>query len=368
MPHYVLDARASTPHFPGIGRYCRSLARALVPLLAADEHLSVLHAPSYPLDLPEHPTVTGIPVESSPFSLRQQWAIPRLLRQVGANVYHAAYYLMPYHPGLPTLVTFFDFIPVRFPWHSTLRARLFFRLASQLAYKTAVRSVAISSATRQDMVRYLRADPGKIILTPLAAAPQFTPQPSAAVTSIREKYNLPVAFILYLGSNKPHKNLESLVRAFADLRDLEIPLVVAGTWLPQHPEPHYLAEKLGLDRTQIRWLGPVPGEDLPALYTAASIFVFPSLVEGFGLPVLEAMACGTPVACSRIPSLEEVAGGATEMFDPTDPASISLSLHRLVRDSSRQQELQQEGLIRAAEFSWEKTAQVTLDLYRACLA
>jgi glycosyltransferase involved in cell wall biosynthesis len=368
MPHYVLDARASTPHFPGIGRYCRSLARALVPLLAVDECLSVLHAPSHPLDLPDFPTVTGIPVESSPFSLRQQWAVPRILRQGGADVYHAAYYLMPYRPGIPTLVTFYDFIPVRFPRYSTLRARLLFHLASQLAYKTAVRGIAISSATRQDMVRYLRAEPEKIARIPLAAALQFSPQPSGAVNSILEKYHLPDAFILYLGSNKPHKNLESLVRAFADLRDLEIPLVVAGAWLPQHPEPRRLVEELGLGETQIRWLGPVPGEDLPALYSAAFIFVFPSLVEGFGLPVLEAMACGTPVACSRIPSLKEVAGGAAEMFDPTDPASISASLLGLVRDPARQQELRQQGFRRAAEFSWDKTAQATLDQYRACLA
>ena len=301
MPNYVLDARTTTPRFPGIGRYCTSIAQALIPLLTADERLSILHASPYPLDLPAHPGVTPIPLDISPFSLRQQWAIPRILRHLDADVYHSAYYLMPYRPGVPTLVTFYDLIPVRFPQYSSLRARMLFRLASHLALKTARQGIVISSATQQDMVRYLHTEPARLTYIPLAAAPHFKPQSVETVVKIREKYTLPLNFILYLGSNKPHKNLNRLVQAYAPLRDLAIPLVVAGAWLPQYPEPRRLADTLGLDNSHIRWLGPVSGQDLPALYTAAVTFVFPSMGEGFGLPVVVAMAFGTPVACSRIP-------------------------------------------------------------------
>ena len=244
MPHYVLDARTATPHFPGIGRYCRSIAPALITLLTPDERLSILHASAHPLDLPAHPGVTSIPLDISPFSLRQQWGVPHILSQLDADVYHSAYYLMPYHPGVPALVTFYDLIPIRFPKYSTLRARLLFRLASRLALKTAHKGFVISSTVQQDLVRYMHADPEKLIHTPLAAAPQFTPQFPEVAANIREEYALPSRFILYLGSNKPHKNLNRLVQAYGPLRNLGIPLVIAGTWLPLYPESRQLADAL----------------------------------------------------------------------------------------------------------------------------
>ena len=213
MPHYVLDARTATPHFPGIGRYCVSLAQALIPLLEDGERLSILHAAAHPLDLPVRQHVTCIPMDASPFSLRQQWAVPRLLRRIGADVYHSAYYLMPYRPGVPTLVTFYDLIPILFPEYSTLRARVLFRLTTRLALQTAAQGIAISAATQQAMVRTLGADPEKLTVTPLAADPQFTPQSAAQVAAIRERYALPARFVLYLGSNKPHKNLRPVGRS-----------------------------------------------------------------------------------------------------------------------------------------------------------
>ena len=367
MPHYVLDARTATPHFPGIGRYCRSIAPALITLLTPDERLSILHASAHPLDLPAHPGVTSIPLDISPFSLRQQWGVPHILSQLDADVYHSAYYLMPYHPGVPALVTFYDLIPIRFPKYSTLRARLLFRLASRLALKTAHKGFVISSTVQQDLVRYMHADPEKLIHTPLAAAPQFTPQLPEVVANIRAEYALPARFILYLGSNKPHKNLNRLVQAYGPLRNLGIPLVIAGTWLPLYPESRQLADALDLDNTQIRWLGPVPGQDLPALYTAATVFVFPSMIEGFGLPVIEAMACGTPVTCSRIPSLIEVAGGAAELFDPADIPSITAALRRVIQDTALQETLRLRAFTQVAGFSWQKTAQITINQYRELL-
>ncbi|HID89588.1 MAG TPA: glycosyltransferase family 1 protein, partial [Anaerolineae bacterium] len=187
----------------------------------------------------------------------------------------------------------------------------------------------------------------------------------------RRKYGLPERYILYLGSNKPHKNLVRLVEAWAlvtkrGTRDTEhgsrTTLVIAGAWDPRYPESRERAESLGLGN--IRWLGPVPESDLPALYTGATVFVFPSLYEGFGLPVLEAMACGAPVICSNVSSLPEVAGDAAVTFTPTDPGAIADALDRVLNDAGLCADLRDRGLRRARLFSWDQSARRTLALYR----
>lgn len=365
MPHYVLDARTATPHFPGIGRYVANLARALIPQLAPDEQLTVFFDPAHPLDLPSGDAVHSFPVDVSPFSLRQQWVIPRLLQQHKADVYHSAYYLMPYVTGVPTLLTLYDLIPIHFPEHSTLKARLLFRWATALALRAARCTVAISEATRRDFLTCFSLRPEWITAIPLAADPAFTPQTPEVVAALRARYGLPDKFLLYLGSNKPHKNLVRLIEAWAVVQAEmpEVTLVIAGAWLPQHPEPRQRVQVLGID-SRVCWLGPLPGGDLPALYSAADTFVFPSLYEGFGLPVIEAMACGTPVTCADTSSLPEVAGDAAVLFDPTQAEAIVDALRRLLGDAGLRADLRQRGLAQAAKFLWGRTAQETLTLYR----
>ncbi|MEJ5310694.1 MAG: glycosyltransferase family 1 protein [Anaerolineae bacterium] len=365
MPHYVLDARTATPHFPGIGRYVTNLARALIPQLAPDEQLTVFFDPAHPLDFPVSDAVRSLPVNVSPFSLRQQWVIPRLLRQHQVNVYHSAYYLMAYRTGVPTLLTLYDLIPIHFPEHSTLKARLLFRWATALALRAAQHTLTISEATRRDVLARFRLPPERITTIPLAADPAFTPQPPEVVTALRARYALPDTFLLYLGSNKPHKNLVRLIEAWAVVQ-AEMPdvtLVMAGAWLPQHPEARQRAQVLGID-DRVCWLGPLPGADLPALYTAAAAFVFPSLYEGFGLPVIEAMACGTPVACANTSSLPEVAGDAAVLFDPMQVEAIVDALRRVLGEDDLRAGLRQRGLVQAGKFSWARTAQETLRIYQ----
>jgi glycosyltransferase involved in cell wall biosynthesis len=365
MPRYVLDARTATPHFPGIGRYVANLARALIPQLAPDEQLAIFFDPAYPLDLPSGDAVHGLPVAISPFSLRQQWVIPRLLHRHKAGVYHSAYYLMPYITGIPTLLTLYDLIPIYFPEHSTLKARLLFRGATALALRTTKHTIAISEATRRDFLARFPLQSERITTIPLAADPAFAPQPPGVIAALRAHYGLPEKFLLYLGSNKPHKNLVRLIEAWAAIQAEvpEVTLVIAGAWLPQHPEPRQRAQALGID-DRVCWLGPLPGADLPALYTAAEAFVFPSLYEGFGLPVIEALACGTPVACANTSSLPEVAGDAAVLFDPTQTDAIVDALRRLLGDAGLRADLRRWGLAQAAKFSWARTAQATLALYR----
>lgn len=378
MSHYVLDARTATPHFPGIGRYVTSLAQALVPQLRPGERLTLLCHPDHPISLPAGGAVQVYPLAVSPFSLAQQWAVPGLLRRLAADLYHSPYYLMPYRPGVRTVLTVYDVIPLRHPEHSSTRARLLFRLTTALALRSAAQVIAISEAARQDFVADFHVPANRIRAIPLAADPAFRPQPPQVVEDVRRRYDLPDRFVLYLGSNKPHKNLVRLVQAWLDVgRRLQVAgcrLVIAGAWNPRYPEARMLAEQANNLRPStfnlqtIVWLGRVPEADLPALYAAAAAFVFPSLYEGFGLPVLEAMACGTPVICSAVSSLPETAGDAALLVDPTDVNALAAALARVLIEPGLAADLRARGFAQAARFNWERTAAETLSIYRQASA
>ncbi len=400
MSNFVLDARTATPHYPGIGRYVASLAAAMAPQLDPREQLTLLVDPHQPLSIAGTRTV---PVATSPFSLAQQWTIPARLRELGAAIYHSPYYLMPYRPGVPALLTVYDLIPLRHPEHSSPRARLLFSRATRLALRAARHVVAITETARRDFMAEFGLSPARITAIPLAADPTFQPQGAQAVAALREKYGLPERFALYVGSNKPHKNLVGLVAAWGGMTETDsgLPsrptrsqanrrlarprrsggrhdgglgdaeLVIAGAWDDRYPEARQLAGSLEVPR--IRWLGPIPQADLPSLYSAATVFVFPSLFEGFGLPVIEAMACGTPVVCSNVTSLPEVAGDAAILFDPAPvggeashppTAPLRSALARVLDDEALRAELREKGLARAAQFSWQHTAARTLEFYR----
>ncbi len=365
MTRYILDARTATPHFPGIGRYVANLASALVGQLAADEQLTVLCDSAYPLALAEHHAANLLPVAVSPFSLSQQWQIPRLLRRLDAAVYHSAYFLMPYFAGVPTVLTLYDVIPLLFPDHSTRPARWFFRALMSLALRRVQHTLSISEATRRDFATCFSLSAERATVTPLAADPIFGPQPAEAVAAFRAQKALPERFVLYLGSNKPHKNLVRLIEAWSRVvRDCAgHHLVIAGAWLPQHPEPRQRAVELGVSES-VHWYGPIANAELPLMYAAAAVFVFPSLYEGFGLPVAEAMACKTPVACSQTSSLPEIAGDAALLFPPTDSAAIATAIVTLLKDADLRAEMRERGARQARKFSWENAARQTLAVYR----
>ena len=196
-------------------------------------------------------------------------------------------------------------------------------------------------------------------LTPLAAAPHFKP---VDPTPAKRKFQLPDSYLLYFGSNKPHKNLTALILAHAKLKDAP-PLIIAGAWLPEHPEPKMMVEQHGL-QDRVRFLGRIDSADVPALFSGATLFVFPSLYEGFGLPVIEAMACGVPVACGNVWSLPEVGGEVAAYFDPNSAESIATTLNMLLHSPTERKIRGVQGIKHAAKFSWERTAAETLDIYR----
>jgi alpha-1,3-rhamnosyl/mannosyltransferase len=271
---------------------------------------------------------------------------------------------MPYRPGVPTVLTCYDVIPLLFPACFSARQRLIFRVAHHLALRAASVVLAISRTTRDDLVQHFAINAARVVVTPLAADEHFGPQPPERIEAVRRTYRLPEKYVLYVGSNKPHKNLVALVKAWAALGSPahDTWLVIAGHWDARYPEAQQVAAQLrGGER--IIFAGPVAEDDLPALYSGALCFVFPSLYEGFGLPVLEAMACGTPVACSGVSSLPEIAGDAALLFDPVRVESIVEALARLMKDADQRADLRARGLRQASRFSWQQTARQTWETY-----
>jgi alpha-1,3-rhamnosyl/mannosyltransferase len=341
--------------------------------------LVVLHNPALPntrhdlAALARFPAVELVPSDARPFSLAEQVAIPQLLRRLRADIYHAPYYVRTY-VGLPcpSVVTLYDAIPRLFPAESTLRARLLFDALTRLAIRTSGRVIAISESARADLAAAYRVPAERIHMTPLAAGPLFQPQPPAVVAAARAAYGLPERYILALASNKPHKNLPRLVEAFAQLLQMTDPnlqsaicnlqLAIAGHWDPRYPQARELAGRLGLGST-IRFLPGVAEADLPALLSGAEVFAFPSLYEGFGLPPLEALACGAPVLCGDMSSLPEVVGDAALRVDTRSVAALAGGLMRLLSDDALRERLRAAGPRQAAQFSWRRTAEATLAVY-----
>ena len=368
----ALDGRTISDHFPGIGRYTFNLAGALAQALPAGDELIVLHNPGQTntrfdlAALAAHPSLRLALTDVPNFALREQWLLPALLRRLGADVYHSPYYWMPYRPGCPTLVTLHDLIPIHCPRDYSAGARLLFAVAIRLAARAAQRVISVSLATAADLRQLLHVAPARLVTIPEAPDPIFRPQPPEAVAVVRGRYDLPPDYVLYFGSNKPHKNLVRLLRAYARLElspDLP-PLVISGHWDERFPAARRAAEASGAGH-QVRFIGPVEQSHLPALYGGARLFAFPSVYEGFGLPPLEAMACGVPVACSNTSSLPEVVGDAALTFDPLDEAAIAAALARGLNDPALRADLSARGLARARLFTWTRAAQQTLDVYHS---
>jgi glycosyltransferase involved in cell wall biosynthesis len=221
--------------------------------------------------------------------------------------------------------------------------------------------VAVSETARADLAEHCGVTKEKIVVAPDAVGEEFRPIGDAArLAQVRAKYRLPEHFILFLGTIEPGKNLVRLIQAFRRLKlkrpDLPHHLILAGErgWMMQSVE----AEIARQPTNDIRFLGFVAGADLPALYSAADLFVYPSLYEGFGLPLVEAMACGTPVITSNVSAMPEVVGDAAVLVSPDDVASIADAMETVLGDSSLRATLVEAGLVRSRAFRWEETARV----------
>ncbi|HWH12726.1 MAG TPA: glycosyltransferase family 1 protein [Solirubrobacteraceae bacterium] len=288
----------------------------------------------------------------------EQLLLPGLAARAGIDLMHSLASTAPVWGPFRRVVTVHDLIYARFPEaHAGLRS-LGMRGLVPFGVRASHRVIADSTSTRDDLVDLLGTPAAKIDVVPLGLG-RVARVPPAPEALIRDRLRLgtrPV--LLSLSAKRPHKNLAALLDALALLDDRPI-AVIAGYATDYERELRDRARDLGLD-DDVRWPGWLAADELEGLWALTDGFVFPSLYEGFGLPVLEAMARGVPVACSNASSLPEVVGSAALLFDPHDPRAIAAALRRLPAEAER---LRPAGLARAREFTWERTARATLDVY-----
>ncbi len=367
----VFDGRYIQDRYHGIGRYAFHLLAELAGLLPAQPFV-VLRDPA----LPDHrfdwpalaalPQVRVRPVRARPFSARELWAVPRAIAAAHSRLYHTPYFALPWWLPTPGIITVHDCIFEHDPRYMPRPAgRLYYRLLMRASLRRA-RSICVpSDATAADLTRFYGVRAERMVITPEAAAPEFHPIADEAVLDgVRARYDLPAQFVLAVGARRPHKNFATLVEAVVRLDG--VPLIFAGTADERFPDTAAAAaEALG---APVRFLGSVPEVDLPPLYNLATIFACPSYIEGFGLPVLEAMACGRPVVCSDIPVFTEVAGDAARFVPPDAPAAWAAALAALWSDPAARATLGAAGQARAATFAWRRAAEAVLPLYRTARA
>jgi glycosyltransferase involved in cell wall biosynthesis len=294
--------------------------------------------------------------------------VPREARAAGAALLHAPHYTLPLGWGGASVVTIHDLIHLRFPQFHPTGAALYARVVAGTAVARARVVLADSEFTRDDVVERLGVPPEKVRVIHLAVPEGLAAPAPEAVAAFRAARGLPANYVLYVGARKRHKNLELLLRAWGAMGEADRPpLVLSGVaWEPDDPHAR-LAASLGVAK-HLCFAGAAGDDDaLAALYAGATLYAHPALCEGFGLPPLEAMACGTPVLSSDAGSLAEVLGDGAELLPPVGPERWAEALTRLMRDTAARADLVRRGHARVAGYSWARTADATRAAYHEAL-
>ena len=363
----AFDGTTLRPGRTGVGYYTEHLLQHLAAEGPEDDIIVLSNRPvETTKPLPSHVRV----VTSGwrlPRIVWMQSQAPRLLERLQPDVVHFTNGIVPMASPVPVVVTIHDMSLTLYPGYHPPRRVLLNRPMVNLAARRADAIITVSESSKRDIVRSYGLSPERVHVVHEAAAPAFKPiHDLGELTRVRRQYGLADRFILYVGTIEPRKNLPKLIEAFARRRrrgDLTHQLVCAGPygWLSRDIEA--LIDRLQVNDS-VLFTGYVPFHDLATLYNLAEMFVFPSIYEGFGLPVIEAMACGTPVITGHVAALEEVAGGAVEHVEALEVEAIGDALVRLAQDRDRRQALVRAGLQRAQHFSWARAARETSNVYR----
>lgn len=403
----AIDARWIFEGLSGIGAYTLELVRAMARLERESRYVLLFHVPRVrdrvcaDLDVASFPNFSTILLPYGVFSVRNQFALPAFLKREGIQVYHSPNYMIPLlafprsrRGRCRCVVTIHDVIPLVLPQHAPRsRKSRVFPIYRRLMIEVGARAHAIISDSRNsraDVIRQLRIPPDREQDVhavycgvsdvfrprrevqpnlPFEQVPRPEPRLERSGARASRKSSSGPQTVLYVGRADPYKNLVGLVNAFATvLGKLSFPirLLIVGTPDERYPEAEQRARELGIGHA-VTWTGYLPAAELVSAYQQASLLVLPSRYEGFGLPVIEAMACGTPVLCSDIGALREVAGDAALFVNPDDLAALSREIVRVLSDKALAADLSRKGLARASEFTWARTARETLAVYRRVL-
>jgi glycosyltransferase involved in cell wall biosynthesis len=361
MARIAIDARKWRDY--GIGTYVRNLVR----------HLARLdHETTYYLFCDRQDAATlrdlasnFVPVvdDSAGYGLKEHLSIPLKLRRLRVDLFHSPHYVLPLLCPTRAVVTIHDCIHLLFPQYLPNRGAVHYAgFMMRSAIRRSALVLTVSEASRADILRFFpEAAAERVLVVPNAIDPAILDDPGEAEQErVRERYQIRGRFVLYAGNVKPHKNLERLISAFAAARQHggleDVKLILIGDEVSKQGSLRRTMEAAGL-RHDVRFFGFVPDRTLACLYRMASAFAFPSLYEGFGLPPLEAMACGAPVVTSRLSSLPEVVGDAALLVDPYSVDDIASALRRVILDDALRSELISRGRARARAFSWEQSVE-----------
>jgi glycosyltransferase involved in cell wall biosynthesis len=298
--------------------------------------------------------------------LWEQALLPWIVRREALDLLHNMAFVGPLASSCPFVVTVHDLSFLFFPHSFRSLRRSYLRVFARMSVRQARRVIAVSESTKNDLVKIYGISPAKIDVIHNGVDASFQPLPADQVASFRQQKRLPDRFMLFVGTLEPRKNIVRLIEAYAKLPMERPPLLLVGGKGWFYDEIFAQVEALGLTG-DVRFVGFVPAEELPLWYNAAALFVYPSIYEGFGLPPLEAMACGTAVITSTASSLPEVVGQAGQLVDPTDTDALASAMAHVLDNGDVQQEMEAAGLVQAAGFSWESAARGTVDSYRRAL-
>lgn len=364
-PVIAIDARKLGDF--GIGTYIENLLQALAALDAESRYVLFVSPEVQPLDLPEH--FVAVTEASGLYSIKELFALSWRLHRVRPDLFHATHYVLPLHLPCPTVVTIHDIIHLLFPDFLPNRsAEIYARLMIQRSLRRSDRVIAVSNNTRDDLTRAFQVERGKIDVIYNGVDASFF-EPARDDRSTLDDLDLEPGYVLFVGNPKPHKNLDRVLQAYAAARpklERPVPMVCAGARPGTDTVLKHKTEALGI-ADSVHWLGHVPERQLRTLYRGAGLFVYPTLYEGFGLPVIEAMASGTPVVTSNNSALREIAEGYAHLVSPLEVDDIEAAIVHCLNDSDHAASLATLGRRRAADFQWSETARQTLDVYREVL-
>lgn len=365
-----LDTRPLFFTTAGIARYTRDLSSALLRLDTGNDF--ALLCPKLPdgivgiEDIPETAwKVVRFPLRNRVLeTVWQEFLLPRAVNRLGLDVVHYPRYAAPYRRNRPSVVTVHD---VAFHFRDDIlppERKAEFTEWTQTGTARADAVITVSEQTKTDLIDWLDLDPDKVFPVHNGISPHYGPgERTESEASVAEHLNIKTPYLLYLGTIEPRKNLVGLITAYGRLSADTPPLLLGGAkgWLT---DPIYQAASESPAADRIRFLDFVPEALLPDLYRAAAAFVFPSHYEGFGLPAIEAMACGTPVVTSNVSSLPEICGSDAVYVDPSDPDSIADGIRRVLDDTELAERLRSSGPVRASTFTWDRAARETEKVYR----
>ena len=356
----------------GSGQYLRYLLQALRKV-APDLKLSLILPPHIQTaDAPPNVEIVTTKGSSSDLGkvLFEQRTYPQMVARINADIAHVPYWGSPLTSPAPLVTSVLDVIPLAIPEYSRgFKQRLYTSLVAAAA-RGSSHIITISNAAKDDIVKHMGVSPEMITSTHLAVDEAYHPRMGAERDAdVRQKYDLPERFVLYMGGFDVRKQVDQLLLAYTYVGPAEgddVPLVIAGkepAWgTPMFPDMHQYAAELQVSQ-YIRWIGYVDEADKPSLYRLADVFVFPSRYEGFGLPVLEAMASGTPVVANQIPVMEEIVGDGAYLVENGNARAMGGAILALLGQNPLRETMITRGLAQATKFSWRKTARETLTVY-----